>query len=171
MGDRDNIPLDELFAAAGIDAAQGRTAVESAIDHGYFGADAYIDNRTDTLVVRAQHPSRPEPEACARPRPAAEDQYAALQRQLREVNDAIPDPVMTRRSAGWKRSAPASLSWQSRTPDKKAQLQKFMDYYLPTALKLLNTYASLSCAGCAGHEHHRCQAEHRAQHGPAGDRL
>ncbi|MFR9066786.1 MAG: hypothetical protein ACLVJH_07495 [Faecalibacterium prausnitzii] len=22
------------------------------------GADAYIDNRTDTLVVRAQHPSR-----------------------------------------------------------------------------------------------------------------
>ena len=30
-GDRDNIPLDELFAAAGIDAAKGRAAVESAI--------------------------------------------------------------------------------------------------------------------------------------------
>jgi len=29
-------------------------------------------------------------------------------------------------------------------PEKKAQLQKFMNYYLPTALKLLNTYASLS---------------------------
>ena len=45
-GDRDNIPLDELFAAAGIDAAKGRTVVESAISHGYFGADAYIDNPT-----------------------------------------------------------------------------------------------------------------------------
>lgn len=63
-GDRDNIPLDELFAAAGIDAAKGRTVVESAIFHGYFGADAYIDNRTNTLVVRGtapQPPRKPKP--------------------------------------------------------------------------------------------------------------
>ena len=33
-------------------------------------------------------------------------------------------------------------------PGKKAQLQKFMDYYLPTALKLLNTYASLPAQRC-----------------------
>ena len=52
VGTRDNIPRDELFAAAGIDADRGRAAVERAIDHGYFGADAYIDNRTGTLVVR-----------------------------------------------------------------------------------------------------------------------
>ena len=52
VGERDNIPLPELFAAAGVDAARGRPAVKSAIEHGYFGADAYIDNRTDTLVVR-----------------------------------------------------------------------------------------------------------------------
>ena len=60
VGTRDNIPLDELFAAAGIDADRGRAAVERAIDHGYFGADAYIDNRTGTLVVRgaAPHPHR-----------------------------------------------------------------------------------------------------------------
>lgn len=54
VGTRDNIPLDELFAAAGIDADRGRAAVERAIDHGYFGADAYIDNRTGTLVVRGR---------------------------------------------------------------------------------------------------------------------
>ena len=67
-GDRDNIPLDELFAAAGIDAAKGRAAVESAISHGYFGADAYIDNRTATLVVRGaapQPPKQPEPKPAA----------------------------------------------------------------------------------------------------------
>ena len=63
VGTRDNIPLDELFAAAGIDADRGRAAVERAIDHGYFGADAYIDNRTGTLVVRgaAPHPPSPHP--------------------------------------------------------------------------------------------------------------
>lgn len=32
----------------------------------------------------------------------------------------------------------------------KAQLQKFMDYYLPTALKLLNTYAQLSAQDVQG---------------------
>ncbi|MFR9066787.1 MAG: hypothetical protein ACLVJH_07500 [Faecalibacterium prausnitzii] len=37
VGERDNIPLPELFAAAGVDAARGRTAVKSAIEHGYFG--------------------------------------------------------------------------------------------------------------------------------------
>ena len=56
VGDRDNIALGELFAAVGIDAVRGRAAVEHAIDHGYFGADAYIDYRTDTLIVRGAAP-------------------------------------------------------------------------------------------------------------------
>ena len=55
VADRDNIPLEELFAAAGVDAAKGRAAVESAIEHGYFGADAYIDNRTG-FVAHAVEP-------------------------------------------------------------------------------------------------------------------
>ena len=63
VGERDNIPVPELFAAARVDAARGRTAVKSAIEHGYFGADAYIDTRTDTLVVRgaAPQPKKPAP--------------------------------------------------------------------------------------------------------------
>ena len=55
-------------------------------------------------------------------------------------------------------------------PGKKAQLQKFMDYYLPTALKLLNTYASLPAQDVQG-KTSPMPKEHRAQHGPAGDRL
>ena len=142
-GDRDNIPLDELFAAAGIDAAKGRAAVESAISHGYFGADAYIDNRTATLVVRGaapQPPKQPEP----KPAPEPADQYAALLQQLRQANDAIPDPVMTAKISRLEAVSARIFELAKQDPGKKAQLQKFMDYYLPTALKLLNTYASLS---------------------------
>ena len=71
--------------------------MKSAIEHGYFGADAYIDNRTDTLVVRGAAPQPKKPAQAPTPKahPAAEDEYAALLRQLREVNDAIPDPVMS----------------------------------------------------------------------------
>ena len=149
VGDRDNIPLDELFAAAGIDAAKGRAAVESAISHGYFGADAYIDNRTATLVVRGaapQPPKQPEP----KPAPAPTDQYAALLQQLRQVNDAIPDPVMTIKISRLEAVSARIFELAKQDPGKKAQLQKFMDYYLPTALKLLNTYASLPAQDVQG---------------------
>ena len=149
VGTRDNIPLDELFAAAGIDADRGRAAVERAIDHGYFGADAYIVNRTGTLVVRGAAPQPPKPAEPA-PAPAPEDQYAALQRQLRQANDAIPDPVMTAKISRLEDVSARIFALAKKDPDKKAQLQKFMDYYLPTALKLLNTYAQLSAQDVQG---------------------
>ena len=146
VGERDNIPLPELFAAAGVDAARGRPAVKSAIEHGYFGADAYIDNRTDTLVVRgaAPQPKKPAPAPAPKPQPAAEDEYAALLRQLREVNDAIPDPVMSQKISRLEEVSERIFALAQKDPDKKAQLQKFMNYYLPTTLKLLNSYDKLS---------------------------
>ena len=149
VGERDNIPLDELFAAAGIDAAKGRSAVEKAIEHGYFGADAYIDNRTGTLVVRGAAPQPPKaPEPAPAPKP--EDQYTALQNQLRRANEAIPDPAMTAKIARLEEISARIFALAKEDPDKKAQLQKFMDYYLPTALKLLNTYAQLSAQDVQG---------------------
>ena len=149
VGERDNIPLDELFAAAGIDAAKGRSTLERAIEHGYFGADAYIDNRTGTLVVRGAAPQPPRPEPKPQPKkPAAPaDEYAAL---LRQVNDAIPDPVMTAKISRLESVSARIFQLAKEDPAKKAQLQKFMDYYLPTALKLLNTYASLSVQDVQG---------------------
>ena len=146
---QDNIALGELFAAVGIDAVRGRAAVEHAIDHGYFGADAYIDYRTDTLVVRGaapQPPKAPQPEPEAEP----EDLYASLQQQLRRANDAIPDPVMTAKISRLEELSARIFALAKKDPDKKAQLQKFMDYYLPTALKLLNTYAQLSAQDVQG---------------------
>ena len=123
--------------------------MEHAIDHGYFGADAYIDNRPGTLVVRGAAPQPPRPAEPA-PAPAPEDQYAALQRQLRQANDAIPDPVMTAKISRLEERSARIFALAKKDPDKKAQLQKFMDYYLPTSLKLLNTYAELDNQGVEG---------------------
>ncbi len=150
VGDRDNIPLDELFAAAGVDDAKGRTTLESAIEHGYFGADAYIDNRINTLVVRGAAPQPPKPAPQPKPTAAPADQYTALLQQLRQANDAIPDPVMTAKISRLESVSARIFELAKQDPTKKAQLQKFMDYYLPTALKLLNTYASLSAQDVQG---------------------
>ena len=151
VGNRDSIPLDELFAAAGISSAKGRPILEDAIEHGYFGADAYIDNRTNTLVVRGAAPEPPKAKPQPKAEPAApEDTYTSLLRQLRQVNDAIPDPVMTAKISRLEELSARIFALAKQDPDKKAQLQKFMDYYLPTSLKLLNTYAQLSSQDVQG---------------------
>lgn len=152
VGSRDNIPLAELFAAAGVTAAEGRAALDSAIEHGYFGADAYIDNRTDTLVVRGQPPivTPPPPPPQPEPDPMPEDPYTRLLRQLREVNDAIPDPVMSSKIARLEQISARIFALAKQDPAKQPQLKKFMDYYLPTALKLLNTYAQMAMQDVQG---------------------
>lgn len=149
VGSRDYIPLAELFAAAGVTTAEGRSALDNAIDHGYFGADAYIDNRTDTLVVRGRPPiATPPPQP--QPDPMPEDQYARLLRQLREANDAISDPAMSSKIDRLEQISARIFALAKQDPDKQPQLKKFMDYYLPTALKLLNTYAQMAMQDVQG---------------------
>ena len=151
VGDRDNIPLDELFAAAGIPEKEGRKVLESAIDHGYFGADAYIDNRTDFLVVRGAapipaRPAEPEPE----PDPTGETQYEKLLRQLRQAGSALSDPVMQEKAARLEQISARIFALAEKDASKQEQLRKFINYYLPTSLKLLNTYAQLDSQGVDG---------------------
>ena len=154
VGDRDNIPLDELFAAAGIPEKEGRKVLESAIDHGYFGADAYIDNRTDFLVVRGDAPipappaqeSAPQPD----PDPAGESQYQRLLRQLHEAGAVLADPVLRYKAARLETVSARIFALAEADPGKEDQLRKFVNYYLPTALKLLHTYAQLDGQGVDG---------------------
>lgn len=154
VGDRDNIPLDELFAAAGIPEKEGRKVLESAIDHGYFGADAYIDNRTDFLVVRGDAPipappaqeSAPQPD----PDPAGESRYQRLLRQLHEAGAVLADPVLRDKAARLETVSARIFALAEADPGKEDQLRKFVNYYLPTALKLLHTYAQLDGQGVDG---------------------
>ena len=149
VGDRDNIPLDELFAAAGIPAREGRALLEQAIDHGCFGPDAYIDNRTDFLIVRGDAPI-PAPPAQEEPAPDGETQYQKLLRQLREAAGAIADGELRAKAARLEKVSGRIFALAEADPAKAEQLRKFTGYYLPTAIKLLRTYAQLEGQGVAG---------------------
>ena len=149
VGDRDNIPLDELFAAAGIPAREGRALLEQAIDHGCFGPDAYIDNRTGFLIVRGDAPI-PAPPAEEEPAPDGETQYQKLLRQLREAAGAIADGELRAKAARLEKVSGRIFALAEADPAKAEQLRKFTGYYLPTAIKLLRTYAQLEGQGVAG---------------------
>lgn len=148
VGDRDNIPLAELFAAAGLPYEQGRKLLENAIDHGYFGAGAYIDNRTDFLVVRGPAPIPAQP---PKEEPAPEPgQYDAMLTQFRLLGQAVANPLLRAKIHRLEQLAQQIFTLAEKDPDKAPQLKKFTEYYLPTSFKLLNTYVQMEHQGIQG---------------------
>lgn len=150
VGPRDNVSLRELSAASGLSRKKMLKVVQSAIEHGRFGASAYVDMLSETLVVRGRAPAaqaaaqQPAKKAAEKQQPpAGEDKYQAILRQLREVNDAIPGEEMSAKISRMEATCAHIFELAKKDPKKEPQLQRFMDYYLPTSLKLLNTYASL----------------------------
>ena len=80
-----------------------------------------------------------------------------------EVNDAIPDPVMSQKISRLEEVSGRIFALAQKDPDKKAQLQKFMNYYLAHRPQAVEHLRQPFRAGSGGHEHHRGQAQHRAQ--------
>ena len=154
VGPRDHVTLDELSAASGMNKKDTLKVVQSAIAHGRFGADAYVDMSTRTLIVRGAAPDAPPPKPKKKPAAkksaAEEDRYQAILRQLREVNEAIPGAEMSAKITRMEQVSARIFELARKDPAKEPQLKKFMDYYLPTSLKLLNTYASLDKQDVAG---------------------
>ena len=110
--------------------------------------------RTGTLVVRGAPPA-PQPAPAAAPKAQqekakAEDNYAQILNQLRALNDAIPGEEMSDKISRLEAVSAKIFAQAKQNPDKLPQMRKFMDYYLPTALKLLKTYAELDAQGVEG---------------------
>lgn len=133
--------------------------LENCIDEGLFGPDAYLDMRCKCLVV-SQRPPEPTPAPAPAPKPEKQpekqtdmperDQYKKILDELRRVNDAIPDEEMSDKISRLEAVSAKIFEQAKSDPDKLPQMRKFMDYYLPTSLKLLNTYAELDNQGVEG---------------------
>ena len=131
--------------------------LENCIDEGLFGPDAYLDMRRKCLVV-SQRPPEPTPAPAPKPEKQPEkqtdmperDQYQKILDELRRVNDAIPDEEMSDKISRLEAVSAKIFEQAKSDPDKLPQMRKFMDYYLPTSLKLLNTYAELDRQGIEG---------------------
>ena len=149
VGTRDNIPVSEVAAALALEPEKARRQLNKALDKGLFGSGAYLDMRTDTLVIRGEAP-QPEKKAAAAEKPAGESQYQAILRQLREVNDAIPGEEMSAKIDRLEAITAKIFAAAEKDPEKLPKMRRFMDYYLPTALKLLNAYSQFDSQGGDG---------------------
>ena len=115
----------------------------------------YLDLASGKLILSDtgyQAPPGAEPQeqtnAQAADEPPQDDN--AILAEIRAVNDAIPDPVMSEKIDRIGEITARILDYQRRNPGKDSQLRGFLNYYLPTTLKILRSYAQLDAQGVEG---------------------
>jgi len=64
--------------------------------------------------------------------------------QIKKANDEIPDEKITNQITRMEVATDKIFRYIAKHPEDASQISKFMSYYLPTLLKLLNSYISLN---------------------------
>ncbi len=98
------------------------------------------------LIVADEEPPvrEPEPED-----PLLQERRRALS-ELRRLNDSITDEQLSARIAHIEAVTGKIFDLVAQDRSKLPQIRQFLNYYLPTTLKLLNAYDRMDAAGVAG---------------------
>lgn len=97
----------------------------------------------------------PEPE----PEPLTEEEKALAElkaerdravSEMRRLNDAISDPAISAQIDHLEEVTGKIFDVVAENPEKRPQIRRFLDYYLPTTLKILNAYDRMDDAGISG---------------------
>ena len=70
--------------------------------------------------------------------------------EMRRLNDAIEDEVISQQIDQLEDATGKIFDHVIAHPEKQGQIRKFMIYYLPTTLKLLNSYDRMDAVGISG---------------------
>ena len=108
------------------------------------------------LLGRKLFPDRvlivPDPEAELEPDPVdplTQERERALS-ELRRLNDNIQDPQISAQISHMEEVTAKIFDLVAKDPGKLTQIRRFLNYYLPTTLKLLNAYDRMDEAGVEG---------------------
>ncbi|GLC82418.1 5-bromo-4-chloroindolyl phosphate hydrolysis family protein [Lacrimispora brassicae] len=71
-------------------------------------------------------------------------------RILREANDAIPGEVISQKISNLEHVIRRIFESVSRHPRRMQEMERFMEYYLPTTVKLVNAYRDFDSVGTQG---------------------
>lgn len=151
IGQRDHVFLSDLAQAAGVSENRVIADLQRMIADGYLPL-GYVDRLNGQLILTEKGyeppaPKSPEPEPSDAP---AGDVDQVILQKIRAINDAIPDPEMSRKIDRIGEITKKILDYQRQNPAKAGQLRQFLGYYLPTTLKLLQAYAQLEAQGVEG---------------------
>ena len=151
IGDSKRLDIQALAEAVPCSYNQACDNLQSMIDKGLLGTKAYIDMATGYLVMDGKGVG--ERKARKKEAPAKQtgkSQEEQILAEIRQVNEDIPDPELSRKIDRIEEITRHILEHQKKHPEKAGELHKFLNYYLPTTLKILNSYAELDRQGIDG---------------------
>lgn len=149
IGDRESVPVDALAKAIPVSYQRACRDLRDMLERGFL-ATGYLDNTSRRLILseaglRDEAPVE-EPEAGPKDQSESERVCAAI----RAINDDIDDEEMSRKLDRIEEITGRILDYQSQHPECAGELRSFLDYYLPTTLKILRSYAELEEQGVEG---------------------
>jgi len=165
-GDKGIVRLKPLAKTLGMTEEELEKQLTEMIDRGYYGERAYIDHARELLVIEPEFMRdvyRVEDEAKAKQaeeaRMAAATEYERYVERIRQADIDIDDEVMSEKIRQMQNITQAIFSEVELHPEKKPQIERFMNYYLPTTLKLLDSYARIEEQGVSGENTAKAKAD------------
>lgn len=160
MGKRSHIAVDELCAVTGKSRKKVEGDLEFMVEKGLLGAGAYLDSGRGIFFrsanAFADYANETAKKENVTPKEANEG-YAGALRAIRSANDRIADPVLSEKIDHLETVAGKIFREVEQHPEKQQQAATFLNYYLPTTLKLLDSYAKFEEAGIEGENLSRAQ--------------
>lgn len=144
IGDKQTVPIHYLADVLGIDYKKVIKDLREMISRGIL-QPAWLDLKTYRLMLteytesQAVHPEEKKEEAVSR--------NDRILRQIRADNDLIADREVSAKIDRIEDLTRKIFAILDQRPEKEAQLYNFMNYYLPTTLKALESYARLEAQG------------------------
>ena len=158
VGQKQAVPLDYLARAADVSRRRVEKDVNLMLEKGLWGDEAYIDmgsgmlfksQAAATAYFDAAHRAKAEQDQPAQTAPAPAG-YAAILAQIRELNDRIADEAISAKLDRMEQVSGRIFKLIEEDEAKRDAAGTFLNYYLPTTLKLLENYASFEEAGVSG---------------------
>lgn len=157
-GQKPAVPLDYLARAADVSRRRVEKDLNLMLEKGLWGDEAYIDMGSGMLFrsqaaatayfdrTRQQKEEQEQPQV----QPEAAEGYTGILRQIRQLNDRIADETLSLKIDRIEQVSGRIFKAIEDTPAKKNAAGTFLNYYLPTTLKLLENYADFEEAGVSG---------------------
>ena len=99
--------------------------------------------RTEAALAEAAQPA-PAAEPAEAPAPGVLEECRALLSELREQQRQITDAPVLEQTQRIEAQTVRVIAWLERHPEGEGQIRRFVNYYMPTTLKLVRTYNEVS---------------------------
>lgn len=151
-GKKPTVTISQLAAAANVSTRRVENDLEQMVQKGFWGKEAYLDLGRGVLVRTFEAAEGLElAQKEAQPAPVeVEEGYSGQLRDIRRANDRIADPAISAKIDRLEDLAGKIFRIVEEEPAKKAKASTFLNYYLPTTQKLLDSYADFEEAGVSG---------------------